>query len=237
MCPLTIYVSSYYICVLLLYMCPLTIYVSSYYTCPLITCVLLLYMCPLTIYVSSYYICVRRYLLDNAEELVLWLGANAPRSFLQQVLRYVPIYTDMYRYTPICTDIHRYVSICQLTSTPLAPSSSRLYYIRVLLLCMCPLTIYVSSYYVCVLLHIWASPVVGCQRRSDMYRYTPICTDIHRYVSISQFTSTRATDMYRYTPIYTQVLDVGMVTAADLPSLQLEPRDNDLSRRVKKKKP
>jgi hypothetical protein len=154
MCPLTIYVSSHYICVLLLYMCPLTIYVSSYYTCPLITCVLLLYMCPLTIYVSSYYICVRRYLLDNAEELVLWLGANAPRSFLQQVLRYVPIYTDMYRYTPICTDIHRYVSICQLTSTPLAPSSSRLYYIRVLLLCMCPLTIYVSSYYVCVLLHI-----------------------------------------------------------------------------------
>jgi len=141
-CGCTIYVSSYYICVLLLHMCPLT------------TCVLLLYMCPLTIYLSSYYICVRRYLLDNAEELVLWLGANAPRSFLQQVLRYVPIYTDMYRYTPICTDIHRYVSICQLTSTPLAPSSSRLYYIRVLLLCMCPLTIYVSSYYVCVLLHI-----------------------------------------------------------------------------------
>ena len=41
-------VSSYYVCVLigvlLLYMCPLTIYVSSYYIC-----VLLLYMCPLTI--------------------------------------------------------------------------------------------------------------------------------------------------------------------------------------------
>ena len=44
MCPLTIYVSSYYIFVLLLYMCPLTIYVSSYYVC-----VLLLNMCPPTI--------------------------------------------------------------------------------------------------------------------------------------------------------------------------------------------
>jgi len=75
MCPLTIYVSSYYICVLfttpsaymrllcvlLLYMCPLTIYVSSLLPVQVEEgklgaydiCVLLQYRCPLTIYVSS----------------------------------------------------------------------------------------------------------------------------------------------------------------------------------------
>jgi hypothetical protein len=48
----------YYICVLRLYMCPHTlIYVSSNYICVLI----LLYKCPQTMYVSSYsYICVLR---------------------------------------------------------------------------------------------------------------------------------------------------------------------------------
>jgi hypothetical protein len=63
-------VSSYYICVRILYLCPHIIYVSSgarqlptaqRSTCSVYTrCVLILYMRPDTIFVSSFYICVLR---------------------------------------------------------------------------------------------------------------------------------------------------------------------------------
>jgi hypothetical protein len=83
--------------------------------------------------------------------------------------RYVPIYTDMYRYTPICTDIHRYVPVC-IHIDPNAVGTDRE---RKMLQ---PVS---DSYYASL-----ADSCCTSQVYTDMYRYTPICTDINRYVPI-----------------------------------------------------